>query len=58
MQRQHEVGIMAMEFANTKELYNQQQQDNLAMGIGNWIATWMSGSKASAGNTGGDTGDQ
>ena len=57
MQRQHEVGIMAMEFANTKELYNQQQQDNLAMGIGNWIATWMSGSKAPPDNTGGDTGD-
>tara|TARA_R100000234_G_C4992565_1_gene176230 strand:- start:865 stop:1725 length:861 start_codon:yes stop_codon:yes gene_type:complete len=55
MQRQHEVGIMAMEFANTKELYNQQQQDNLAMGIGNWIATWMAGSKPPAQQTGGDT---
>jgi len=44
MQRQHEVGIMAMEFANTKELYTQQQKDNLALGIGNWIATWMAGS--------------
>ena len=44
MQRQHEVGIMAMEFANTKELYSQQQKDNLALGIGNWIATWMAGS--------------
>ena len=46
MQRQHEVGIMAMEFANTKELYNQQQKDNLAMGIGNWVAAWMAGSNA------------
>ena len=45
MQRQHEVGIMAMEFANTRELYNQQQKDNLAMGIGNWVATWMAGAK-------------
>ena len=44
MQRQHEVGIMAMEFANTKELYSQQQKDNLALGIGNCIATWMAGS--------------
>lgn len=41
IQRQHEVGIMAMEFANTKELYNQQQKDALAAGIGNWIATWV-----------------
>ena len=46
MQRQHEVGIMAMEFANTKELYNQQQKDNLAMGIGSWVAAWMAGSNA------------
>tara|TARA_R100000482_G_scaffold83353_1_gene33056 strand:- start:94 stop:1638 length:1545 start_codon:yes stop_codon:yes gene_type:complete len=45
LQKQHEIGIMAMEFANTKELYNKQQKDNLAMGIGNWIATWMAGSK-------------
>ncbi len=40
LQRQHEVGIMAMEFANTKELYSQEQKDNLAMGVGNWIALW------------------
>jgi hypothetical protein len=45
MQRQHEVGIMGMEFANTKELYNKEQKDNLAMGIGNWVAAWMAGSK-------------
>lgn len=41
LQRQHEIGIMAMEFANSKSLYDQQQKDNLAMGIGNWIAAWM-----------------
>jgi len=41
IQRNHEVGIMAMEFANTKELYSQQQKDALAAGIGNWIATWI-----------------
>ena len=40
MQRQHEIGIMAMEFANTKSLYNQQQKDELAAGIGNWLALW------------------
>lgn len=41
LQRQHEVGIMAMEFANTQKLYSQQQKDALAAGIGNWIATWV-----------------
>ena len=40
LQRQHEVGIMAMEFANSKALYNQQQKDQLAAGIGNWLALW------------------
>ena len=46
LQRQHEIGVMAMEFANTKELYDKEQKDNLAMGIGNWIATWMGSSKS------------
>ena len=41
LQRQHEVGIMAMEFANTQKLYSKQQKDALAAGIGNWIATWV-----------------
>jgi hypothetical protein len=40
LQRQHEVGIMAMEFANTQKLYDQQQKDALAAGIGNWVAAW------------------
>lgn len=40
LQRQHEVGIMAMEFANTKELYSKKQKDDLAKGIGNWLAVW------------------
>ena len=43
IQRQHEVGIMAMEFANTKEMYSQEQKDNLALGIGNWVALWAAG---------------
>ena len=51
LQRQHEIGIMAMEFANTKELYSQEQKDNLAMGVGNWIALW-----AANRNGGGDGG--
>ena len=31
---------MAMEFANSESLYNKQQKDNLAAGIGNWLALW------------------
>ena len=41
LQRQHEIGIMAMEFANTKELYDATQKDNIALGVGNWVATWL-----------------
>ncbi len=45
LQRQHEVGIMGMEFANSQQIYSQKQKDNLATGVGNWIAQWMAGSK-------------
>ena len=45
LQRQHEIGIMGMEFANTQQIYDQKQKDNLAMGVGNWIAQWMASSK-------------
>jgi len=44
LQRQHEIGIMAMEFANSKEIYDKEQKDNLALGVGNWIAAWMGSS--------------
>ena len=47
LQRQHEVGIMAMEFANSKELYTQQQKDNFAKAAGSWIAEWMNNSGGS-----------
>ena len=43
LQRQHEIGIMAMEFANTQELYDQEQEDAIGMGVGNWLATWIRG---------------
>jgi len=45
LQRQHEVGIMGMEFANSQQIYSQKQKDNLATGVGNWIAQWMASSK-------------
>tara|TARA_R110002167_G_scaffold18314_1_gene68856 strand:+ start:41 stop:1363 length:1323 start_codon:yes stop_codon:yes gene_type:complete len=44
LQRQHEVGIMAMEFANSNSIYDKEQKDNLAAGVGNWIAAWMGSS--------------
>jgi hypothetical protein len=43
MQRKHEIGIMAMEFANTNSMYDKTQKDNLALGIGNWLALWAGG---------------
>ena len=45
LQRQHEVGIMGMEFANSNQIYSKKQKDNLALGVGNWIAQWMASSK-------------
>tara|TARA_B100001093_G_scaffold256958_1_gene245735 strand:+ start:65 stop:1669 length:1605 start_codon:yes stop_codon:yes gene_type:complete len=42
-QRQHEIGVMAMEFANSQELYDQEQKDAIGTGVGNWLATWIRG---------------
>jgi len=41
VQRQHEIGVMAMEFANTKELYDKEMKDSIATGVGNWLGTWI-----------------
>lgn len=38
LQRQHQVGLAAMEFSNTLEVYDKKQEDALAMGIGNFLA--------------------
>jgi len=40
LQRQHDIGTMAMQFANSQELYDQEQKDNLVSGIGSWLARW------------------
>jgi hypothetical protein len=45
LQRQHEIGLMGMEFANSQSIYDQKQKDNLAMGVGNWLAQWMASSR-------------
>ena len=41
LQRQHEIGVMAMDFANSKEIYSKEQKDAVASGVGNWLATWI-----------------
>ena len=43
LQRQHEIGVMAMEFANSKEIYDKEQKDSIATGVGNWLTTWIRG---------------
>ena len=44
LQRLHELGVMAMEFANTSSLYDKEQKDNMALAVGQWIANWMADS--------------
>ena len=34
---------MAMEFANSNEVYDKQQKDAIGVGVGNWLATWIRG---------------
>ena len=40
LQREHDIGTLAMQFANSEKLYDQQQKDELAAGIGNWLGAW------------------
>ncbi len=40
LNREHDMGLNAMEFANTNQLYDKQQKDGLAAGIGNWLGRW------------------
>lgn len=44
LQRQHDFGTIAMQFANSKEMYSKEQKDALALGIGSWLARWTAGS--------------
>lgn len=41
LQRAHEVGLLAMEFANSQTLYNKKQKDLLALKVGEWIGNWI-----------------
>jgi hypothetical protein len=38
--RSHEVGTIAMQFANSQEMYEKKQKDALVQGIGNWLLKW------------------
>ena len=41
LQKQHEVGLLAMEFANTEKLYTKEQKDLVGVKIGEWLANWI-----------------
>ena len=41
LQKQHEIGLLAMEFANSQSLYNKKQRDLLALKIGEWVGNWV-----------------
>ena len=45
LQREHDIGTLAMQFANSKEMYSKEQKDKLASGIGSWIARWGASSQ-------------
>ena len=51
MQRQHEIGLLAMEFANAEKLYSRKQRDLVGMKIGEWLANWITGKAPSIGGT-------
>ena len=41
LQRQHEIGLLALEFANSQSLYNQKQKDLVGLKLGEWFANWI-----------------
>ena len=40
LQRQHDIGTMAMQFANSTEMYEKEQKDKVLSGIGSWLTRW------------------
>ena len=55
LQRNHELGVMAMEFANSLQLYDKEQKDNMALAAGTWIANWIADSSANFETTDNET---
>ena len=45
LQRQHQIGMLAMEFANTEKLYDQKSKSLLNIKIGEWLANWVTKKK-------------
>jgi len=41
LQRQHEIGLMGMEFANSQSIYDQKQKDIVGVKIGEWLGNWI-----------------
>ena len=40
--REHDLGTLAMQFANSESLYDKAQKDKLAQGVGNFVARFFS----------------
>ena len=43
LQKKHEIGLLAMEFANSEKLYSKQQKDLVSGKIGEWVSSWVAG---------------
>lgn len=41
LQKKHEIGMLAMEYANSEKLYTKKQKDLVASQIGEWVANWV-----------------
>ena len=41
LQKKHEIGMLAMEYANANKLYSKKQKDLVASQIGEWVANWV-----------------
>ena len=53
LQQQHEVGLLAMEFANASKLYTKKQRDFIGMAVGEWVTNWVTGKAPAINLTGG-----
>ena len=41
LQKKHEIGMLAMEYANSEKLYTKKQKDLVASQVGEWVANWI-----------------
>ena len=40
LNRQHDLAVIAMQYANSKDMYKTEQKDDLLEGVGNWLIEW------------------